>query len=182
VGGLGLLIVGLFNLLTSGEKASCGHDHGPDDDHDHESLDVHPIAAFLILVVRLLLAVGWTKDAYSPGALARKGLFDSPMESELFPSSMLPALTRELIESQHPKNSDGYHPFPLMELFFSSGDPEMRDLVEGMPAVTEGRLVDDPEGPANQRRLYRLVITCCAAASRAIPLIVRLKGQVPAVE
>lgn len=181
-GGLGLLVVGLFNLLTAGQKASCGHDHGPEDGHDHESLDVHPLAAFLILVVPLLLGVAWTKDAYSPGALSRKGLFDSPMDSELFRSSMLPTLTRELIETQHPKNADGYHPFPLMELFFSSGDPEMRELVEGMPVVTEGRLVADPEGPANQRRLYRLFITCCAADSRAIPIIVRFKGEVPAVE
>ncbi len=182
-GGLGLLVVGLFNLLTAGQRAACGHDHGPDDSHDHESLDVHPLAAFLILVVPLALGVAWTRDTYSTSALSRKGLFDAPSEAgSLFMSSMLPKLTREVIEQQHPKNADGYHPFPLMELFFSSGDPEMRELVEDMPVVTEGRLVNDPDGPANQYRLYRLFITCCAADSRAIPIVVRFKGEAPDVE
>ncbi len=50
VGGIGLGILGLFNLLMSGEKASdCGHDHGGDEgaccghdhghSHDHEGCD-----------------------------------------------------------------------------------------------------------------------------------------------
>jgi uncharacterized repeat protein (TIGR03943 family) len=182
-GGLGLLVVGLFNLLTAGQQASCGHDHGPDDSHDHESLDVHPLAAFLILLVPLSLGVAWTKDSFSIGSLTRKGLMDSPADSNsMLLGSIMPKLTKEIIEKQHPKNAAGYHEFGLMELFFSSGDPEMRELVAGMLVETEGRIVKDPDGPANQRRLYRLFITCCAADSRAIPIIVRFKGEVPAVE
>lgn len=182
-GGLGLVVVGLFNALTAGQEASCGHDHGPGDSHDHESLDVHPLAAFLILVLPLGFGVAWTKDQFSLGALTRKGLHDNPAEnSSAFLSSVMPKLTKEIIEKQHPKNADGYHDFSLMELFFSSGDPEMRELVEGMPVVTEGRIVTDPDGGQNQRRLYRLFITCCAADSRAIPIIVRFKDQPPAVE
>ncbi len=183
-GGLGLLVVGLFNLLTAGQEASCGHDHGPDDTHDHESLDVHPLAAFLILLVPLGLGVAWTKDSFSIGALTRKGVMASPADSNsLQLGSIMPKLTKEIIEKQHPKNADGYHDFGLMELFFSSGDPEMRDLVEGMLVETQGRMVKDPEAAVpNQRRLYRLFITCCAADSRAIPIIVRFKGEAPAVE
>lgn len=183
-GGLGLLVVGLFNLLTAGQTASCGHDHGPDDSHDHESLDVHPLAAFLILLVPLGLGVAWTKDSFSIGSLTRKGLMDSPSDSNsLLLGSIMPKLTKEIIEKQHQKNADGYHGFGLMELFFSSGDPEMRELVEDMPVWTEGRIVNDPNAALpNQRRLYRLFITCCAADSRAIPIIVRFKGEVPAVE
>ncbi len=182
-GGLGLLVVGAFNLLTAGQNASCGHDHGPDDSHDHESLDVHPLAAFLILLVPLGLGVAWTKDMYSIGSLTRKGLLDSPADSgSLFLGSVMPKLTKEVIEKQHPKNSAGYHAFGLMELFFSSGDPEMRELVGGMQIETQGRIVTDPDGGAKQRRLYRLFITCCAADSRAIPIIVRFKDEVPAVE
>ncbi len=182
-GGLGLLVVGLFNLLTADQKASCGHDHGPEDAHDHESLDVHPWAAFLILLLPLGASVAWTKDAFSLGSLTRKGLLENPAEtSNLLLGSSMPKLTKELIEKQHPKNAEGYHAFGLMELFFSSGDPEMRELVEGMQVETEGRLVADPEGGANQRRLYRLFITCCAADSRAIPIIVRFQGEVPQME
>lgn len=182
-GGLGLVVVGLFNALTANQEASCGHDHGPDDSHDHESLDVHPIAAFLILVVPLGLGVAWTKDEFSLGSLTRKGLLDSPSESSsVFLSSVMPKLTKEIIEKQHPKNAAGYHDFSLMELFFSSGDPEMRELVDGMLVETEGRIVNDPEGGPNQRRLYRLFITCCAADSRAIPIIVRFNDAPPAVD
>jgi uncharacterized repeat protein (TIGR03943 family) len=183
-GGLGLLVVGAFNLLTATQDASCGHDHGPDDTHDHESLDVHPLAAFLILIVPLGLGVAWTKDAFSLGSLTRKGLLDSPADANsIFLGSVMPKLTKEIIEKQHPKNADGYHAFGLMELFFSSGDPEMRGLVEGMRVETEGRIVKDPDAVSpKQRRLYRLFITCCAADSRAIPIIVRFKGEVPQVE
>lgn len=182
-GGLGLLVVGAFNLLTATQEASCGHDHGPGDAHDHESMDIHPLAAFLILLVPLGIGVAWTKDTFSLGALSRKGVHDSPAEtSSLLLGASMPKLTKEIIEKQHPKNQDGYHTFGLMELFFSSGDQEMRELVEGMQVETEGRLVKDPEGGANQRRLYRLFITCCAADSRAIPIIVRFKGEVPTVE
>lgn len=183
-GGLGLAVVGLFNLLTATQDASCGHDHAPDDTHDHESLDVHPLAAFLILIVPLCVGVGWTKDAFSLGSLTRKGLMDTPADaSSLILGASMPKLTKELIEKQHLKNADGYHSFGLMELFFSAGDPEMRELVEGMQVETEGRVVKDPDAALpNQRRLYRLFITCCAADSRAIPIIVRFKNGVPEVE
>jgi uncharacterized repeat protein (TIGR03943 family) len=182
-GGLGLAVVGIFNLLTAGQSASCGHDHGPEDSHDHESMDVPPVAAFLIMILPLGLGVAWTKDAFSLGSLTRKGLLDAPDPSSILLGSMLPKLTKELIERQHPKNAAGYHEFGLMELFFSAGDPEMRELVDGMLVETQGRLVDDPEAAVpNQRRLYRLFITCCAADSRAIPIIVRFQGEPPAVE
>jgi uncharacterized repeat protein (TIGR03943 family) len=182
-GGLGLLVVGLFNALTADQSASCGHDHGPDDSHDHESMDVHPWAAFLILLLPLGIATAWTKDAFSTGSLTRKGLLATPAESSsVLMGAALPQLTKEIIEKQHPKNQEGYHPFGLMELFFSSGDPEMRGLVEDMQVETEGRMVKDPQGGNKQRRLYRLFITCCAADSRAIPIIVRFKREVPDVK
>lgn len=169
-GGLALIVIGLFTLLTSRQPTDCGHDHGPGDAHDHESLDIHPLGAFLIMVVPLLLTTAWTKDSFSISTLSRKGLQDSPSRANSLFSS-LPPMTRETIERQHPPNADGYRPFPLMELFFTSADPETRELVEGMPVVTEGRLVDDAASPENRRRLYRLFITCCAADSRPIPII-----------
>lgn len=182
-GGLGLLVLGLFNLLTCRMTAVCGHDHGPGDAHDHESLDLPPLAALAIMIIPVWLGISWTKDGFSISALTRKGLNDTPAESgSLFLSSILPPLTKEIIEAQHPANSDGYRTFPLMELFFSSADPEMRALIEGMPVVTEGRLVPDPEKPEEQFRLYRLFITCCAADSRPVPIIARFPDGAPEVE
>lgn len=181
-GGLGLMVVGIFNLLTCRMAANCGHDHGPEDTHDHESLDLHPLAAVAIMILPVWLCTGWTTDGFSIAALTRKGLNDSPSEAgSLFLSNLLPPLTKEIIEAQHPANSDGYRTFPLMELFFSSADPEMRDLVGGMKVVTEGRLVPDPDKP-EQFRLYRLFITCCAADSRPVPIIARFPNGAPEVE
>ena len=182
-GGLGLMVVGLFNLLTCRMLATCGHDHGPEDAHDHESLDLPPLAAVAIMILPVWMSVSWTTDGFSIAALTRKGLNDSPAEAgSLFLSSVLPPLTKEIIEAQHPANSDGYRTFPLMELFFSSADPEMRELVGGMKVVTEGRLVPDPEEPEKQFRLYRLFITCCAADSRPVPIIARFPNGAPEVE
>lgn len=183
-GGLGLIVLGLFTLLTAHRRASCGHDHGPEDaGHDHEALDLPPLAAFLILLVPLGAGVAWTKDGFSLDTLTRKGLGSSPADSG-FLSTILPPLTREIIEQQHPANADGYRGFQLMELFFSAADPEMRELVEGMKVTVEGRLVPDPDeaAPENQRRLYRLFITCCAADSRPIPIIARFPEGAPEVD
>ncbi|MDB6078486.1 MAG: hypothetical protein JWO82_2233 [Akkermansiaceae bacterium] len=184
-GGLGLAVMGLFTLLTANQQADCGHDHGPgESSHDHEGMDVHPLVAFLILLVPVGLCVSWTQDGFfSSASLARKGAYATPSNSSVsFLDAELPPLSKEIIERQHQKTGDGFHEFSLTELFFISSDPEVRALVEGMPVETEGRMVIDRDGPANQRRLYRLYITCCAADSQAIPIIVRFPDNVPDVK
>jgi uncharacterized repeat protein (TIGR03943 family) len=181
-GGLGLAVLGLFNLLTAGQKADCGHDHGGEEDpHDHESGDMHPVTAFLLMMVPVALSVAWTKDEYSAAALGRKGLYDAPAEMNApFLSASIPALTLEEVEKSHRKTADGFLEFSLMELFFSSGDREMQTLLDGLKVETEGRWMDEkvrnPKG--TRKRLYRLFITCCAADSRAIPIVLEF-GKTP---
>ena len=181
-GGLGLAVLGLFNLLTAGQQAGCCHDHsGEEDPHDHESGDMHPLTAVLLMIVPVVLSVVWTKDEYSAAALSRKGLYDAPSAVSLpFLASSLPALTREEIEKSHRKTPDGFLEFNLMELFFSSGDREMQGLLDGLKVETEGRWMGEkirnPHG--SRKRLYRLFITCCAADSRAIPIVLEF-GKTP---
>jgi uncharacterized repeat protein (TIGR03943 family) len=181
-GGLGLAILGLFNLLTAGQKADCGHDHGGEEDpHDHESGDMHPLTAVALMLVPLGLSVAWTKDEYSAAALSRKGLYDAPSAiTSPFLASSMPALTREELEKSHRKTDDGFLQFSLMELFFSSGDREMQTLIDRLKVETEGRWMDEkmrnPDG--TRKRLYRLFITCCAADSRAIPIVLEF-GKMP---
>lgn len=183
-GGLGLAVMGLFNLLTCGQRAACGHDHGSGDgaEHDHESGDLHPLTAFLLMVVPVVLAMMWTKDEYSAAALARKGLYDSPasLAASPFLAQSMGALTLEDIQRGHRKTPDGYYEFNLMELFFATGDREVQGLIEGMKVETEGRWMDErvrnPDG--TRKRLYRLFITCCAADSRAIPIVLEF-GKTP---
>lgn len=182
-GGLGLAVLGLFNLLTAGQAADCGHDHsGEEGAHDHENDDIHPITALLLMLVPLGLAVAWTKDEYSADALSRKGLYAAPSAmNSPFLASSIPALTREEIEKSHRKTADGFLEFNLMELFFSTGDREMQPLIEGLKVQTEGRWIDEkvrnPNG--SRKRLYRLFMTCCAADSKAIPIILEFDKQPP---
>ncbi len=181
-GGLGLAVLGLFNLLTAGRKADCGHNHGADEAHDHEGGDMHPVTAFLLMIVPMALSVVWTKDEYSVAALSRKGLYDTPSGiTSPFLSSSMPALTLEEIEKSHRKTPDGFLEFNLMELFFTTGDRELQPLIEGLKVETEGRWMEEKVRNPNgtRKRLYRLFITCCAADSRAIPIILEFGAQPP---
>lgn len=186
VGGLGLAVLGGFNLLTAGQAAGCGHDHGHDHDHgscgghDSGSGDLHPLVAFVLMVLPVGLAVAWAgPDSYSAKALARKGLYDSPASIASFLPEA-PPLTREEMEETHRKTADGHHVFNLMELHYATGDREMQSVIEGMKVETEGRWVEEkarnPHG--TRMRLYRLFITCCAADSRAVPIVLEF-GKVP---
>ena len=181
-GGLGLAVLGLFNLLTAGQAADCGHDHGPDDAaHDHETSDMHPLVALALMVLPVALSVAWTKDEYSAAALMRKGLYDSPADMNTsFLTAAMPPLTREEIEKSHRKTADGFLEFSLMELFFATGDREMQTLIDGLKVETEGRWVEEKTRNPNgtRKRLYRLFITCCAADSRAIPIVLEF-GKTP---
>ena len=171
-GGLGLAVLGLFNLLTAGEKAD--HDHGPS--------ELNPWLAFLLMVAPLGLSIAWTKDEYSLAALSRKGLFDSPTTSGASAlAATQPPLTREELESGHRRTADGFFEFNLIEIFLATGDREQQGLLDGMKIATEGKLAPDPAGEGKRARLYRLFVTCCAADSRAIPIVLDL-GESPAAE
>ncbi len=177
VGGLGLAVLGCFNLLTAGQEAGCGHDHGDGDDascHDHESSDIHPLLACVLMVLPLAASVAWTKDEYSAAALSRKGLYDAPQNmSASFLSAAMPPITREEIEKGHRKTADGFYEFNLMELYFATGDREMQQAMDGLKVETEGRLLEERKANSQgtRKRLYRLLMTCCAADSRAIPIV-----------
>lgn len=179
-GGLGLAVLGLFNLLTAFQKADCGHDHG--EEHDHEGGDMNPFASLLLMVLPVALSMAWTKDQFSESTLARKGLYDeAPALDSAFLSSVLPPLTLEEIEKGHRKTSDGFLEFSLMELFFATGDRELQGIIEGLKVETEGRIVaeknDNQDG--TRMRLYRMFMTCCVADSRAIPIILEFGKEPP---
>lgn len=180
-GGLGLAVMGLFNLLTSFRKADCGHDHG-DEGHDHEGGDMNPWSALALMTLPVALSMAWTKDGFSEATLARKGLYDeAPDASAPFFSSILPPLTMEEIEGSHSRTSDGYLEFNLMELFFATGDRELQGLLEGLEVETEGRIIEEKvrNEAGTRMRLYRMFMTCCVADSRAIPIVLEFGSEPP---
>lgn len=180
-GGLGLMVLGGFNLLMCTHPAVAPHDHKGDPDATEQG-DMHPITGFLLMVIPLLLSVSWTQDQYSLSALGRKGLFDAPSATSLpfIPGSVEP-LSLETLERTHRRSADGFFEFNLMELFFASGDRELQGVLDGLKIETEGRWVMEksPENDPRRRRLYRLFMTCCIADSRAIPIILEFDDIPP---
>ena len=142
---------------------------------------MNPVTALLIMVLPVVMASIWTKDEYSPNALARKGLYDSPASAATFLATAMPPLTREEMEKTHRKTPDGFYEFNLMELFFATGDRELQNAISGLKVETEGRWVEEKVRNPNgtRKRLYRLFITCCAADSRAVPIVLEFGSQPP---
>jgi len=181
-GGLGLAVLGLFNLLTAHREVDCGHDHGDGEDHDHEGGDMSPLASLILMTLPVGFSSVWTKDAFSQSTLARKGLYeDTQLADAPFLASAFPAPTREEIENTHTKTADGYLQFSLMELFFATGDRELQDVMGGLQIETEGRIVEEKNDNPNgtRMRLYRMFMTCCVADSRAIPIILEFGKEPP---
>lgn len=182
-GGLGLAVLGLFNLITFRETASCSHEH--DDgahSHDHESSDMHPLAALLLMTLPVALSMTWTKDTFSQSTLARKGLYDDPAEAATpFLSASFPPISLEEMQQSHRKTADGYYQFSLMELFFATGDRELQNVIGGMKVETEGRIIEEKVNNPNgsRMRLYRMFMTCCVADSQAIPIILEFGSKPP---
>jgi uncharacterized membrane protein YcgQ (UPF0703/DUF1980 family) len=56
----------------------------------------------------------------------------------------------------------------------------MQSVIDGLKIETEGRWIEEKMRNPNgtRRRLYRLFMTCCAADSRAIPIVLEF-GQTP---
>ncbi len=183
IGGLALIVLGLFTLLTAKDEASdCGHDHGDEGcGHNHEESDLHPIVALAVMVVPLLVCSFITPDKYSLNALARKGLNDAPPPMRSFFSGPLPPYTMEYLEKTKTQTKDGFFRMPLMEVYFGGSDEKMREVLDGLPVALEGRVVPatvrNPNG--TRLKLYRLFMTCCAADSRPIPAVLEFGKEAP---
>ncbi len=180
-GGLGLMVIGLFNLLMCTVPAVVPHDH-KGDANAAERGDMHPLTGFLLMVVPMVLSVAWTTDEYSLAALERKGLYEAPSATSLpFMAPTLAPVTMEDLERTHRRTEDGFFEFSLMELFFASGDRQLQGVLDGLEVETEGRWVDERRNneDGNRKRLYRLFMMCCIADSRAIPIILEFEGTPP---
>jgi len=179
-GGLGMIVLGLFNLLTAGEPSDCGHDHGAHDGHDHA--DQSPLVSLSLMILPVVLTLLWTTDSYSASALARKGLNDNDRQRAAVLIRDLPPFTRESLDKYTPKTEDGHYRIDLTQLFWSAGDEEIMSVFDGLPAEITGQLIaGDPSlNPDGQRmRLYRVFMTCCAADAQVLGITVRFPEALP---
>lgn len=178
-GGLGMVVLGLFVLLTLREKSDCGHDHC---EHDHDHHDQNPFVVLLLMVLPLSAALATdTSAGYSLDILARKGLYDNQIDTSAY---TLPPFTREMLEESTPKNKDGRFQLPVSQIFFSAGDESMMEVFGEVEIETEGQVVAERDNneTSNRLRIYRTLMTCCAADAIVLAFPLEFKGTLPVFE
>ena len=184
-GGLAMIVLGLFNLLHARRQVGCGHDHSHEHEHGHEH-DHHeqnPVAAICLMIIPVMLCTGFTKHEYSKEALRWKGLYKQRTLKSLY-STYNTEFTRELLEKRTPKTSEGNFLLQLTELYWSAGDEKIMKIYDGLPAQLEGRLIEEEPtlNPDNTRkRLYRVVMTCCAADAQVLGVPLEFSTSLPAL-
>ena len=190
-GGLAMIVLGLFNLLHAGREVGCGHDHSHEHDHshkhdhshDHDHHEQNPVAAICLMIIPVILCTGFTKHEYSKEALRWKGLYKQRTLKSLY-STYNTEFTRELLEKRTPKTSEGNFLLQLTELYWSAGDEKIMKIYDGLPAQLEGRLIEEEPtlNPDNNRkRLYRVVMTCCAADAQVLGVPLEFSASVPSI-
>ncbi|GHC43877.1 TIGR03943 family putative permease subunit [Roseibacillus persicicus] len=176
LGGLGMIVLGLFVLLTLKEDSDCGHDHC---DHGHDHHDQNPWVVLLLMILPLSAALATdTSSGFSLDVLERKGLYNNQFDSSAY---SIPPFTKEMLEKSTPKNDEGRFQLPVSQLFFSAGDEEMMDVFSGVKIETEGQVVAERDNNLDGKRLriYRTLMTCCAADAMVLGFPLEFKESVP---
>lgn len=92
----------------------------------------------------------------------------------------LPDFTLEDLESFVKRSDEGNFMISLIELFYSAGDVEVRNVLTGQPVETVAQVVEDavnnPDG--TRLRAFRMFMQCCAADSRPVSIAVEF-GKAP---
>lgn len=180
IGGLGMIVLGLFNVVTSGEEAGCGHQHDGDD-HEHGHSGQNSVVTLALMVLPVIGSVSWTQDQYSDAALRRKTR-DLSSESIAAYLENLPPFTLEALERNTSKTPDGHYQLDLTQLFWSAGDAEFMNVFDGLPVEIEAQLMAEEEAfnPRGDRmRLFRLFMNCCAADAQVIGITAEFSGGLP---
>lgn len=166
IGGLGMITVALFLLLTLKEISVCNHDH----DHDHSELN--PLLALVVIATPLIFALTNTEHRYSKAALDKKSSVEVDPNAFSYLNKNDTAFTREMLEEMKTKNANGAFQLEVIEIFYSAGDPVAMEVMEGLKVETQGAVRRQPGGENNPKvkRLYRMFMTCCATDMQPMPI------------
>ncbi|MDP0492101.1 MAG: hypothetical protein Q7Q71_13715 [Verrucomicrobiota bacterium JB023] len=182
LGGMGMLVLGLFVLLSGKEPEGCGHDHDHGDDHDHHH-DQSPLTLILLMILPVGAALAAdTSKGYSLDVLERKGLYNN--RAALANAYDIPKFTREMLEESTPQSADGRYQLPVGQIFFSAGDSGMMEVFDGLAVETEGQIIAERDNNSDGRRLrlYRTVMTCCAADALVLGFPLEFEDVAPRLE
>lgn len=183
LGGLAAMVMGVFSFLTAGVAACCGHDHGEDEDegcedHDHGG-DMNPFVGLMIVLVPMVCSLSWTTHGISEAR--QDALSEKDVSAADFSFNDLPPFTVETLEKTKTKAPDGAFMLNIFELFFTAGDTVQEKVINGLYVETEGKLRNEPKrnGNGQRMRLFRLMMTCCAADAQAVPMTIEFEGETP---
>ena len=191
-GGLGLMVMGLFNWITSRRQLDCGHDHshgdedssGPAHVHSHDGSAAGRALTLLVLSGSVAAAAMLTPDGYSGKYAINKGAAysgDANSAEKLLQTS--PEIARAAaapggftlakVEEYIKRTKEGNFPLSVVNLHYMGADQEYAAVMDGQPVETVGQVVKDElhPGPKNLR-VFTMQVTCCAADARpySIPL------------
>ncbi len=197
-GGIGIIVLGLFNLLVRKKDAGCGHDHGDDEEgavpHSHEGSVTGKALTLLLLSGSLAAAAMLTPDKYTAEHMVSKAAASGDavegaarelkknnaalMEGL---SSNQDGLTLEKLEKWGlTKSNAGNYQVSITELMFMPGDAAYSKVMNGQKIETTGQLIKDTANPApGHMRLFTLQVTCCAADARPYMVPVVFEGGDP---
>jgi hypothetical protein len=189
----------------AGDEAACA-ECGPVHAHGESSWLAKTIA-FVILAVPLVAAALYSPDRYSDefrrlkvNAVATSstsaiggGGVDLKQRAEAKPATAATAGTakpatpsapgaftvEELERLSGGRSPEGNIRLQLIELFYMPAQThDVRDVVASQPIETVGQAVKDTNNPG-RLRLFRLMMTCCAADARPISIPVEFEGAPP---
>jgi uncharacterized repeat protein (TIGR03943 family) len=186
------------------ECDDCQHDHAAAD-----TSWLGKVIAFLVLTVPLATAALYSPDRYSEefqrlkvnavatssrsafgtgGVDLKKRAAQAPAmaapaataEAKAAPAAAPGAFTVEELERlSGGRSAEGNIQLQLVELFYMPAQTQdVRDVVASQPIETIGQAIKDTANPG-RLRLFRLMMTCCAADARPISIPVEFEGPAP---
>lgn len=112
----------------------------------------------------------------APGAAAPDSA-DAPPEP---PGQSWGEFTIEDLKKMVPQNDDGEFLLDVPQIFYTAGDRELMEVMEGITVETTAQLMEETLNNPNKTRLkaFRLFIECCAADARPLSIPVDF-GEAP---
>lgn len=116
------------------------------------------------------------------GEPAYPGQADSPPEpAEGDSDNSWATFTLEDLKQMVPQSSEGDFLLDVPQIFYTAGDKELMNVMEGIPVETTAQLMEEtlnnPEG--NRLKAFRLFIECCAADARPLSIPIQFDGGLP---
>jgi len=131
-------------------------------------------------------SVGAATNPYTREGIEGEGPTDADTppepktEGEAEENASWDTFTIEDLKQMVPQNDKGEFMLDVPQIFYTAGDKELMEVMEGIPVETTAQLMEETLNNPNNTRLkaFRLFIECCAADARPLSIPVDF-GKTP---